>query len=134
MAEIKFTILLNPITKKNSGQIISVHGRPMIIPSQQYKAYERSATPFCPCLSIDYPINIQATYFMATRRRVDITNLESALMDVLVHAGTLADDNCTIVVSTDGSRVMYDKNNPRTEVVITTSEDACKEFIKNDKR
>ena len=40
-------------------------------------------------------------------------------MDVLVKAGTLKDDSCSIVVSTDGSRVFYDKENPRTEVEIT---------------
>ena len=30
----------------------------------------------------------------------------------------MKDDNNRIVVSTDGSRVLYDKHNPRTEVEI----------------
>ena len=68
-------------------------------------------------------MNIRALYFMPARRKVDITNLESALMDVLVKYGVIADDNCRIVVSTDGSRVMYDKENPRTEVTITKSKE-----------
>lgn len=124
-----FIIDTEPITKKNSQQIIRVKGRPMITQSKKYRQYETAATPFCPYLMIDYPVNVEAHYYRSTRRRVDITNLESALMDLLVHAGTLEDDNCKIVVSTDGSRVHYDKNHPRTEVIITTSEDVEKEFF-----
>ena len=43
-------------------------------------------------------------------------------MDVLVKAGVLADDSAIspdIVVSTDGSRVLIDKLNPRIEIEIT---------------
>jgi Holliday junction resolvase RusA-like endonuclease len=56
---------------------------------------------------------------MPTQRRVDLVNLIEALQDVLVKAGVLADDNSSIVVSTDGSRVALDRRNPRTEVEIT---------------
>lgn len=55
---------------------------------------------------------------MPTRRKVDKTNLESAIMDVLVDAKILADDNRNIVAATDGTRVYYDKENPRTEIYI----------------
>ena len=95
----------------------------MLIPSAQYRRYERDAGWFLKPLAISEPVNIRAIYFMPTRRKVDITNLESALMDVLVKHGVIADDNCRIVVSTDGSRVMYDKENPRTEVTITKSKE-----------
>lgn len=128
-AVISFTIDVAPITKKNHSRIIRVKGRPMVVPSEQYRKYQTAATPFCPYELIDYPVNVEAHYYMPTRRKADITNLESALMDVLVHAGTLMDDNCTIVVSTDGSRVHYDKDNPRTEVVITPSVEVETEFI-----
>ena len=56
---------------------------------------------------------------MPTRRKVDLINLHSALHDSLVAANILLDDNCAIIKSTDGSRVMFDKNNPRTEITIT---------------
>ena len=56
---------------------------------------------------------------MGTRRKVDLVNLLEALDDILVHYGVLEDDNCGIIVSHDGSRVHYDKENPRTEVTIT---------------
>jgi len=53
---------------------------------------------------------------------VDLTNLHEALHDILVKCEVLEDDNCKIIAATDGSRVMYDKDNPRTEVVITAME------------
>jgi len=59
---------------------------------------------------------------MPTRRRVDLTNLLEAIDDVLVHYGVLSDDNSSIIVSHDGSRVLYDKARPRTEVTITCLE------------
>lgn len=119
---IKFTIKIAPITKKNHQQIIYNKGlkRPMIIPSAQYKQYEKDARWFMPNIkTIDYPINIQAVFYVPTRRRVDLVNLQEALLDVLVKYGVLSDDNCKIVYSMDGSYVDYDKENPRTEVEIT---------------
>lgn len=118
---INFVIPIKPVTKKNSSQIIYVKGKPRLIPSKQYNKYETSCKPYIPSLNIDMPINIKALYYMPTRRRVDLVNLHEALHDVLVKYNCLKDDNCNIIVSTDGSRVLYDKNYPRTEVYITTS-------------
>ena len=119
----KFTIPIKPVTKKNHSQIIWVgKGRnriPKLIPSKAYREYERSATLLCPAWHIDKPVNIEAHYFMATRHKVDLVNLHEALHDVLVKAGTIEDDNSKIIVSTDGSRVHHDKDNPRTEVIIS---------------
>ena len=119
-----FVIELPPITKKNSQQIIHVKGRPMIIPSKQYAQYERDALWMLNYDGepIDYPVNVSAKFFMKTRRKVDLVNLQEALLDVLVRAEILEDDNSRIVVSMDGSRVSYDKERPRTEVEITRSE------------
>jgi hypothetical protein len=36
--------------------------------------------------------------------------------------GIIEDDNSQIVAGHDGSRVRYDKNNPRTEIEITEME------------
>lgn len=60
---------------------------------------------------------------MPTKRRVDLCNLEEAISDVLVKYGILADDNRNIVASYDGSMVLYDKENPRTEIEITQKKD-----------
>ena len=71
----EFTIPLPPRTKKNSQQIIMLGGRPMIIPSKLYKQYEKDCAAFMPQIeTIDKPVNVQAVYYMPTRRRVDLCN------------------------------------------------------------
>ena len=129
--KLKLIIPLAPITKKNHQQIITKKmpggkSRPMVIPSKQYREYEKACGEYLDVpsgLHIDYAVNIQATYYMPTRRRVDLTNLHEALHDILVHYDILADDNCRIIASTDGSRVKHDKAEPRTEVIITALEE-----------
>lgn len=119
---ISFTIPLAPITKKNSAQILTnkTTGKPFIMPSQKYKDYEDAALWYIPRVStIDVAVNVKCLFYMPTLRRVDLTNLLEALDDVLVKAGLLADDNFTVIESHDGSRVLYDKEKPRTEVYIT---------------
>ncbi len=118
---IKFTIGLVPVTKKNSQRIVKLGSRYSIMPSVQYKAYEKAAMLFIPTNKyndLTEPLEIKAVFYMPTRRRVDLTNLLEALDDVLVKSGMIADDNSRIVVSHDGSRVRYDKEHPRTEVTI----------------
>ena len=84
--------------------------------------YEKDCAVFLKSLGIDQPVNIAAKFYMPTKRRVDLTNLNEALHDILVKYGVLADDNAKIIVSTDGSRVFCDKTSPRTEIVITATE------------
>lgn len=117
-----------PRSKKNSQQIMRNRrtGRAFIAPSAAYKSYERD------CLrqisgvyraGLTGPVNLKAVYYMPTRRRVDLVNLLEATNDVLVTAGVLADDNSGVVASHDGSRVRYDKQNPRVEITITEVRD-----------
>ena len=55
---------------------------------------------------------------MPTRHRVDLVNLLEATCDILVAGHVIADDNSKIIVSHDGSRVLYDKVNPRAEIFL----------------
>jgi len=118
----KFTIPLNPITKKNSMQPRMTKDKRFLgmMQSTAYQQYEKDAMVFIPAkcrTNISVPVNVKALFHMKTRRKVDKSNLESALHDIIVKAGVLADDsalNPPILVSTDGSRVRYDKENPRT--------------------
>lgn len=121
---IQFTINLPPRSKKNHQQILVNRktGRPFVSPSSAYKAYQKAALMLIPATArqrIDYPVNVKATFYMPTRRACDLTNMLEALDDVLVDAGVIADDNYNVVAGHDGSRVLYDKAHPRTEVTIT---------------
>ena len=119
MESVKIVIPLPPVTKKNSSQIITVGGKPRLIPSKKYREYEKATRFFLKPLNIDYPINVKCIFYMPTRRRVDLTNLLSAVADILVAHGVVTDDNRDIIASHDGSIVLYDKKAPRTEIEIT---------------
>lgn len=118
-----FTIPIAPITKKNHQQIVRAGKRTLVIPSKQYKAYEEACRYFIPATEISQRINVKALYYMPTRRRVDLTNLNEALHDCLVKYKCIMDDNSSIIFGTDGSRVLYDKEFPRTEVYIEVEDD-----------
>lgn len=119
---IKITIPGRPITKKNSQRMILLkNGRRMVRPSAQFEAYQEAAGwAIGPHrgLMLTGPVNVKAVYFMPTRGCVDLLNLLEATCDILVHYGVLEDDNSWVVASHDGSRVFYDKTNPRAEIEI----------------
>lgn len=123
---VKFTIELPPVTKKNHSEILINRktGKRFVAPSKQYRQYEKEAMWFIPRPEkpIDYPVNVKCLFYRSTRRRMDLTGAQQAVDDIMVKAGLLKDDCCDIVVGHDGSRVLYDKENPRTEVEITKEE------------
>lgn len=118
--ETKITIPLPPITKKNSQRIAVRNGRPFILPSEAYKRYEEAVGWYIRRIEppITEPVNVKCIYYMPTKRRCDLVNLLEATLDILVKYHVLADDNAGIVVSHDGSCVLYDKEHPRTEIEI----------------
>ena len=118
---LKIVIKGNPVTKKNHGRIIKVNGRPIMLPSKPFIEYEKYCKQFMPVLetSIDYPVNIKCSFYMETKRKCDIVNLLQAIDDILVKYKIIYDDNYTIVASHDGTKVFYDKQNPRCEIEIT---------------
>ena len=126
MESIKFTIPVIPRSKKNSSRIVYKRGKPIVIPSKLYENFEYECLMLIPekyRVNINYPVNIKAIYYVKRNARVDKTNLESALMDMLVKARVIADDSAlkpAIVVGTDGSRVYHDDKNPRIEIEITS--------------
>ena len=124
----KIIINLPPITKKNSQQIFinGRTGKPFVAPSRKYKDYENNAGFYVMRsgrYSGEYPVNIKCLFYMPTKRRVDLVNLLESVDDLLQHYGIITDDAAAYVGGHDGSRVLYDKENPRTEIYISKLED-----------
>ncbi len=112
-----------PIVKKNTQRSMWRYGRPFIYYSKQYKEWAEAAgyeimAQGRPAEPIAEPVILRCLFYMPTRRRVDLSALYEGIQDVLVQSGVLADDNFNIVAGHDGSRVLIDKDNPRTEVAI----------------
>lgn len=125
---ISFTVNERPVTKKNSGQIVMRGKYPILLPSKQYLAFEKATQPYFISVRnsvgiINYPINMQCHFYMETHRKVDLCNLLNAVDDSMVKSGLILDDNRDIIAGHDGSRVFYDKFNPRIEITITELKD-----------
>lgn len=74
--------------------------------------YPKPAKPFVCRVQVIYRV------YTATWHKKDDLNLYEALDDILVKEKILEDDNRKIIRSRDGSRVLYDKDNPRAEIYI----------------
>lgn len=121
----KIVINEPPRSKKNSMQIVKLGNRYTLVQSKKYKEYEKACGKYFAdwdAEPVDYPVNVKAVFYVDTHRRIDKSNLEAACHDILVKYGILKDDCRDIIASTDGSRVYYDKQHPRTEIEITPYE------------
>ena len=126
----QYVIQLDPRTKKNH---MSICGTGPKCPKcgkrkkqfvRQGRAHDKFAFDAARFLTprpkepISTEIHLVYKLYMQTKRRVDDLNLYEALDDILVSARVLEDDNRSIIRSRDGSRVLYDKENPRAEIYI----------------
>lgn len=130
-AEIRYTINGEARTKKNHMMIAGTgvrcptcrkFGKQYIRQGKAHDEYTEAARWQIrprPPRPIECPVNIKCLFYMKTRRRVDALNLLATIDDLLVECGVLKDDNSSIVVGHDGSRVLHDPDNPRTEIYIT---------------
>lgn len=113
----------SPRTKKNSQRIVNAGGFHRIMPSKAYDEWLRECVRQLRHTDthIEQPVNVKCLFYMPTKRRVDLVNLLEAVDDMLQdkRIDIIADDNCSIVAGHDGSRVLYDKSNPRVEIRIT---------------
>lgn len=119
----KFTIPVKPRTKKNHSQLVTLKtGKQLMLPSKAYREFLKEITKFFKdkeYVVINAPINLKCIFYKDKDYRSDLVGYLQAIQDALVDVGFLFDDNAKIVVSTDGSRVMLDRANPRIEIEIT---------------
>jgi Holliday junction resolvase RusA-like endonuclease len=120
-----FTIPVAPRTKKNHGNIVTLKtGRTLMLPSKQYKEFEKQVIDFVSCNfkgtePITEPINLCCKFYKDKDYKADLVGYLQAIQDALVKAKLILDDNHKIVASTDGSEILLDRNNPRIEITIT---------------
>lgn len=129
----KFQIPINPVTKKNSSNIIPIKTktgkiRHIPLPSKQYKEFEKACLPFLTKIknevgNVNSPVNVKCLFFVKRKNRYDLTNLLEAIDDTMVKSGLILDDNRDIIAGHDGSRVYHDKFNPRIEIEIANMQD-----------
>ena len=128
---ISFTIPLVPRTKKNSSQMLMNRKTKKLYPapSRAFLRYQEDAGWHIPHKNamINKRLNVKCVFYMDvdyanSKAVIDLVGLLQAVDDTLVHYRVIADDNCRIIVSHDGSHVLHDRERPRTEIEITEVE------------
>ena len=126
----KYVIPLDTRTKKNhmtiagTGQRCPVcrkHNRQFVRQGRANTEYTAKAAKYLrekPEKPISGTVQLVYIVYTQTQKVVDDLNLYASLDDLLVKEKILKDDNRKIIRSRDGSRVLYDKENPRAEIYI----------------
>lgn len=119
---IRLKILGNVPSQKNSKQIVvnRATGRPFITSSKLVKQWQTEALwqlKSAPTAS-QYPTGITMVFYYDNRRRHDLDNSASTVLDILVKAGVVEDDNVNYIDTVTLQYGGYDKQNPRVEIYI----------------
>ena len=127
-----YTLYGDPPSKKNSKQLIynkRTH-KPVIVGSKKFQRWYKQVikqvkNDRVPKLHINDMVNAKMLIYRKDRRGGpgDVNNFVQAPLDLLRDIGVIDDDNRDIVYSTDGSRLFYDKENPRIEIELAITEE-----------
>ena len=124
----KYTIYGDCASKKNNKRIVLNRktNKPMVISSKKAIKWYTNAIKQ---MQIDHvkkhkfndKLNAKILIYRKDKRGGpgDLNNFIQAPLDLLVSYGVIEDDNRNIIYSTDGSRLLYDKENPRVEVELS---------------
>lgn len=118
-----FTIPLNPCSKKNSKEIAYNHKtkRNFLVSNHIVLAYETECVLKLKLLNLKiekYPVLIKMTHYRDSNISCDVSNLGEVVLDCMVKAGILKDDNFKYITEVTNKWGGVDKTNPRTEVMI----------------
>ena len=121
----KLNIVGSIPSKKNCKIMICRGSRPLIISSQKYRdwhteqayriAQYRPNKPYSECF-------IEIRYFMPDKRKTDMDNKASSILDLLKDMEFIVDDNCFVVRKLIQEFCGVDKKNPRAEVEIVVAD------------
>ena len=118
-------------SKKNSKRI-SCRGKfPLVLPSKAFEEWEHDARILIASernklsaadrnhIPLRVPCEVEITFFAHDARLFDLTNKAESVMDLLVDAGFLSDDNISVVRKVVLVSGGIDRVNPRAEVKIS---------------
>lgn len=119
---IQITLKGSVPSKKNSKQIKFRGGRPTLLSSDAHQAwYEEMlyTSGIKRAKKVKGPVHsVSITFYIKTKQKADLSNKAESVMDLLVAAGIIEDDNMFIVPNL----LLYfggvDPKNPRAEILI----------------
>lgn len=122
---VNITILGNPISQKNSKQIVTnkYTGRTMLISNQKVRDWKQTTALQLNRYKVkfDKRVQIDFMFYVKDNRRRDLENMISGCQDSLVDAGILKDDSWQWL-RINSADAKIDRENPRSEMIITEIE------------
>jgi Holliday junction resolvase RusA-like endonuclease len=118
----KFNIEGSIPSKKNCKIMICRGSRPLIISSQKYRDWHTEQAYKIARYRPNKPYNeckIEIRYWLPNKRKSDMDNKSSSILDLLKDMEFIEDDCCTCVQILNQSYKGIDKENPRAEVEIS---------------
>lgn len=118
----KLTITGNVPSQKNGKEIaMRADGTRFVRSNDRVKAWQQSAImelkqQFKGLVVTDYPIALSICFWFDNKRRHDLDNAAAGVMDALVKAEILTDDNVNYVECITLQYGGIDKINPRAEI------------------
>lgn len=109
-------------SKKNSRQHFLAGGRRVVAPSKQYQEWHELASWQIASQRPHRPLelaDVTLTFYAKDRRPNDLSNKAESVMDLLVDAGFLKDDNWNVVPNLTLRYGGIDRERPRAVVEIT---------------
>lgn len=111
------TILGDVPSKKNSKRIFVRNGRPVVLPSLSHQEWHEQAMWQLKRMGKPVPVKgykiMTLTFYPSNKRKADLSNKCESVMDLLVDAGFLEDDNYFVVPKLTLQFGGIDKTNPR---------------------
>lgn len=128
MKTVQFDIHGDVPSKKNSRKSVQVGRMRFTVPGKYHDAWHKEASRemLVHCRSLKgapYQFaHVEIAFYPATKRRSDLSNKAESVMDLLVNAGILTDDNWYVVPCLTLRLGGVDKSNPRASVILTIYE------------
>ena len=119
-------IVLGNVKAKKNNKTMAVNkktGKMFPMTDKATAEYIKSAilqlkTQFAGYQITQYPINVQMVFYYPTKHRKDIDNSTSTILDCMVKAGVIKDDDVQHVNELYCFFGGYDKENPRVEILL----------------
>lgn len=123
MNELKFTIYGQVLSQKNSKQIVynKSTGKPLIVSNKRVQEWKKDVAKQLYGIGLfkgEYPTYVSITIWNKDKRARDLDNQFTSIMDSIVDAGILSDDDCWRVGEFRVKFAGVDKENPRAEIEI----------------
>ena len=112
----KIVIYGNTPSKKNSKIMVCRGKFPILLPSSKYTTWHKQAIQQLFGKHIIKSNKITLIFYASDNRKFDLTNKAESIMDTLVDAGLISDDNYSVVSELTLKFGGVDKGNARCEI------------------